>query len=186
MNTNATGFVPFNGVQIPYVFDGETYWIAITTIAETLGLNVSSAHKSLKNLDFEAQTWLIQPCLGADKKVRDMVCVNFDYFNFWLCNIQIGKVKEESRLSLKKYKAECAKVLKEHFFGKVQRQSEGKLAYQNIARIKIRLSELKELIEASPEGQELKALRGELKREQIVLYKLVDEQYGGEQLFLGM
>lgn len=185
-NQQSTGFVPFNGVQIPYVFDGKTYWIAIRAVCESIGFDHSSAIRNVKNDPNYASTVVSMTTVAEDKKQREMLCLPLIKVPFWLSNINANKVKEESRENLIAYREKCAEVLFEHFFGSSEIKRAGKLAYQNIAKIKERIKEVQFLIEQSPEGQELKELRGNLKREQNALHKLVDEQYGGEQLFLGM
>ena len=181
MITQNTGIVPFNEMEIPYVFVGEIYWIAVNFVAENIGLNANSAVRSLQNGDFLGVHTLIRRM-----NKRDILCIDLDFLAVWLSRIQISKVREDVKPILLRYQHECAKVLKEHFFGKAKKHNEGKLAYQAIQELKTAIKEMKSKIELSPEGLELKALNGELKKQQIALSKLVDEQFGGDQLQLGM
>lgn len=186
MENNNTGIVPFNGMGIPYIFDGETYWIAIRAVCESIGFDHSSAIRDLKNDPNYAPTVVSMTTVAEDKKQREMVCLPLMKVPFWLSSINANRVKAEAREKLIAYREKCAEVLFEYFFGSIKIKSQGKLAYQNIAQIKIAIKELQSKIELSPEGQELKALRSALKKEQIALYKLVDEHFGGDQLQLGV
>jgi hypothetical protein len=184
MESPNSGFVPFNGVQIPYVFDGKTYWVAIRAVCESIGFDHSSAIRDIKNDPNYASTVVSMTTVAEDKKQREMLCLPIMELPFWLSSINANRVKLEARETLIAYRKKCSKVLFEYFFGSLESKADGKLAYDDMARIKIRISELKKCLEQTPEGQELKQLKRELKEAQVSLMRVVDEQFGGEQLRL--
>lgn len=186
MKNQNSGFVPFNGMGIPYIFDGETYWIAIRAVCESIGFDHSSAIRDLKNDPNYAPTVVSMTTVAEDKKQREMVCLPLMKVPFWLSSINANRVKAEAREKLIAYREKCAEVLFEYFFGSPETKVQGKIAYDTIAMLKIQIKELKDEIANTPLGLQLKELNGQLKKSQMELDKVIDAHFGGDQLQLGM
>jgi hypothetical protein len=56
--------------------------------------------------------------VAEDGKEREMLFVHLDCLPMWLATIEASRVKEDVRPKLIAYQKECARVLRDHFFGR--------------------------------------------------------------------
>jgi hypothetical protein len=84
---------------------------AIKPICELLGIEYTRTFKNLKNDEILSQLLAEQPTVGADGKLRKMLCLPEKYIYGWLFSIRSDSPE------LKEYKLKCYDILYQHFHG---------------------------------------------------------------------
>lgn len=135
--------IRFDGDSLQTVRDGERVWVVLKRACEALGLDAATQAEKLKEKAW-ATTGLI-PADLPDGRNYEMFCVDMDTLPMWLATIDVGRVKEESRAKLITYQRECARVLRDHFFGSPQAIA------QLMAEMRHELGELHALKQATSE-----------------------------------
>jgi hypothetical protein len=114
--------IRFDGDNLQTVREGERVWVVLKRACEALGLDAATQAEKLKE-----KAWAVAgliPATGPDGRNYEMFCVDMDTLPMWLATIDVGRVKEESRAKLITYQRECARVLRDHFFGSPQAMAE--------------------------------------------------------------
>jgi len=111
MEKSKTRKLDFNGKSISILLADGTWWIALKPICEALDINFDRQYKNLMDDEILSQLYAKQHTVGADDKLREMVCLPEKFIYGWLFSI-----RSESPI-LKKYKLECYEVLYHHFHG---------------------------------------------------------------------
>lgn len=111
-------FLQFNGKTIFFQSYDGNFWIAIKPICEVLNVNYNRQLLTLKNDDFFSQLYSLQDMVGADNRVRKMVCLPEKYIYGWLLSLN------SSSPELKSYKKECYDILYNHFHGAITGRKE--------------------------------------------------------------
>lgn len=111
MSKNLEKFLEFNGTRIAILLSDGIWYIAIRPVCEALGVDYHAQYKSLQNDEILGQLLSKQTTVGADKKMREMVCMPEKFVYGWLFSI-----RSESE-GLKEYKLKCYEVLFDHFHG---------------------------------------------------------------------
>lgn len=99
-------------------FDGKVY-VSLRRCCECLDVDFSSQHKRLS--DRERSPWatmVVMTTVAKDGKEREVAMIDLDTLPMWLATIDASRVDEAVRPKLLRYQQECAKVLRDHFFGK--------------------------------------------------------------------
>ena len=108
--------VPFHDYAIEAVMHEGQPWAAVRSICQGLGLHVDAQHKKL-----QAKPWatirLIRT-VAADRKEREILCIDLDSLPMWLATLEPGRVKSSARSVLVAYQKEAARVLRDHFLGR--------------------------------------------------------------------
>jgi P22_AR N-terminal domain len=107
--------IRFDGDNLQTVREGERVWVVLKRACEALGLDAATQAEKLKEKAWSV-TGLI-PATGNDAKTYEMFCVDLDTLPMWLATIDVGRVRPEAREKLIAYQRECARVLRDHFFG---------------------------------------------------------------------
>ena len=110
--------IPFYGDRLQACRDGESVSVVIKRVCEALGLDASSQLKKLKE-----KSWAVvvmSTATAADGKSYEVACLNLDALPMWLATIEPSRVSESVRAKLAAYQTECARVLRDHFFGRVK------------------------------------------------------------------
>ncbi|QNT79289.1 phage antirepressor N-terminal domain-containing protein [Entomobacter blattae] len=97
--------------------------VALKPIVEAIGLDWGAQHKKVtKHPVLSGGISLKEiPSISGD---QDTVLISLDMLNFWLATIHPDRIKNETtRARIIEYQTECARVLFNHFFGKVQGRS---------------------------------------------------------------
>lgn len=113
MKNETEKFLQFNGKTIFFLAKDGQYWIGIKPICEVLEINFSRQLRTLKSDEILGQLWSKQTIVGADGKLRKMVCIPERYVYGWIFSL-----RSESQ-ELLKYKRDCYNLLFEHFHGKI-------------------------------------------------------------------
>ena len=109
--------VPFHGDEIECVHDERGVWVALRRMCEALGIDTDSQRKKLADKPWA--TTVTNAVVAEDGKPREMVCLHLDSVPMWLATIEPSRVAEGARSKLVDYQRECARVLRDHFFGRV-------------------------------------------------------------------
>lgn len=110
--------VPFQSDRLQAVRDGEAVWVVVRRVCEALGIDPDSQRKRLQ--DAERCPWAVTvmtTATGPDGKNYEVFAVHLDSLPMWLATIEASRVRPEAREKLIAYQKECARVLRDHFFG---------------------------------------------------------------------
>lgn len=123
--SNELTAVEFAGSTLDCIQDGKDVWVSLRRACENIGIDYASQFTKLREKSWA--TIVLFPTVGLDGKNRDMTMIHLDSLPMWLATIEASRVAPEVRPRLEKYQLECAKVLRDHFFGQVQPKEEDDL-----------------------------------------------------------
>lgn len=133
MKTETEKFLQFNGKTIYFLAKDGQYWIAIRPICDALKVQYVRQFKNLKKDEILSQLLSEQTMVGADNKLRKMVCLPERFIYGWLFSIRSDSAE------LLQYKRECYNLLYEHFHGKITsretvigKKTKNQLEYESI------------------------------------------------------
>lgn len=110
--------IRFDGDNLQTVRDDKRVWVVVKRVCEALGVDWEGQRQRLR--DESRCPWAVA-CMtqatGNDGKSYEMFCVDLDTLPMWLATIDVGRVKPGAREKLIAYQRECARVLRDHFFG---------------------------------------------------------------------
>jgi hypothetical protein len=111
--------VPFYGDAIQAVRDGEAVSVVLKRVCESLGVDPEGQRQRLR--DPNRAPWAVT-CMtqatGPDGKNYEVFCIDLECLPMWLATIDASRVKPEAKFKLLAYQKECARVLRDHFFGR--------------------------------------------------------------------
>ncbi len=108
--------VPFHGDEIECVREGDNVWMSIPRACGNIGI---AEHGQIAKL--RQKTWArVQTICTPDSRgvSQDTWCLHLDSVPMWLATIEPSRVSENAREKLASYQLECARVLRDHFFGR--------------------------------------------------------------------
>lgn len=111
--------VPFQSDRLQAVRDGEAVWVVVRRVCDALGVDPEAQQARLT--DKERSPWAttsVTQAVAADGKIRAVFAVDLDSLPMWLATISPKRVRPEARDKLIAYQKECARVLRDHFFGR--------------------------------------------------------------------
>lgn len=108
--------VVFDGDELEAVRDGETAWVVLNRVCDVLGIKVQPQATKLRATQWATTTMIVG--VAADGKRRAQLCLDVDTLAGWLFTINPTKVRAELRDKLVRYQRECARVLRDRFFGR--------------------------------------------------------------------
>jgi hypothetical protein len=103
-----------NNVEIVIVRNGKNL-VPIKPICEALGIDYSSQLQKLKSDEDLSSTVGLSTTVGADKKEREMVCLELEFVFGWLFTINPKNVKPEAQEQVRKFRMECYRALFSNF-----------------------------------------------------------------------
>lgn len=113
--------IPFHGATLEAVRDGDDVWVVVKRTCEAIGVSVQSQLQKLNTKPWAVIRSLLTT--GPDGKTYEMSCLHIDCLPMWLGTINADHVSESVRPRLLVFQRECAKVLRDHFFGQRQTQA---------------------------------------------------------------
>ncbi|RUT26839.1 hypothetical protein C0V97_03940 [Asaia sp. W19] len=118
--TNALTTIDFHGAKLVAIAGDrpENTLVAMKPIVESMGLDWSFQRKKL-NAHPVLSKGVAVTAIPSDGGEQDGTCLSLDLLNFWLATIHPDRLKDEVRTTVIRYQSECARVLFNHFFGKV-------------------------------------------------------------------
>lgn len=110
--------VPFHGDTIEAIPGGPgEAWVLVRPVCDALGIDADSQRKKLLTKAW-ACTAMNTVQLSGDIQRREVFCLHLDSLPMWLATIEPSRVAPHVRPKLERYQKECARVLRDHFFGK--------------------------------------------------------------------
>jgi hypothetical protein len=97
--------------------DGRVY-VVLKRACEALGIDDRSQREKLKEKPWAVGVLITST--GPDGKNYEAFCLDLDSLPMWLATIDAGRVAEHAREKLIRYQRECARALRDHFFGQRQ------------------------------------------------------------------
>lgn len=162
MKKSIKKFLKFNGKTLIFKSIDNQYWIAIKPICDALGLEYTRIFKNIKNHKVFSQLLAIQPMVGADNRLRDMVALPEKWVYGWLCNIQ-----SDNQLLLE-YQKECYDILFNHFHGAIT----GRIRLlEDKSELLIDLEKAKTALAGNPDFIKIEEIRASLRQTNKALRK---------------
>lgn len=109
--------VGFHGDVLQAVREGGDVWVVVRRVCEALGIAEQRQAAKLKSKAWACTTLMVAH--DSSGREQELFCVALDSLPMWLGNIEASRVKPEARDKLIAYQKECARVLRDHFFGRV-------------------------------------------------------------------
>ena len=103
--------------------DGDVF-VPIKPICVALGIEAAPQRDKLQKDEFFNSVGTIIVSTGADGKSYEMYALPLKFIYGWLATINPGKVSDEAREAVTRYRRECYDVLYEHFTGSMRRTIE--------------------------------------------------------------
>lgn len=126
MTTSMIEVVGFQGDALQAVREGEQVWVVVKRVCEALGITDQGQAVKLKAKPWAVTTMIV--ATGPDGRNYESFCLSLDSLPMWLAGIEPGRVRPEAREKLIAYQRECARVLRDHFFGR-------KATHEDVARM---------------------------------------------------
>jgi hypothetical protein len=104
-------YLEFNKSKVYFVSVNGVWWVAIKPICDALGVDYEGQRKNLQEDKILGQLPSIQTVVGADGRLRKMVCVPEFFVYGWIFSIQSKSDQ------LTDYKLKCYEILYNHFHG---------------------------------------------------------------------
>jgi hypothetical protein len=108
--------VPFYAESVQTVREGDSVWVVVKRVCEALGIAEQRQAAKLKAKPWATTTLVV--AVAEDGKNREVFCLDLESLPMWLATIDANKVAPEARFKLVAYQKECARVLRDHFFGR--------------------------------------------------------------------
>lgn len=139
-----------NGKKISIITKDGIWWVAIRPICEVLGVDYHAQYKNLQGDEILSQLLSNQTTVGADNKLRKMVCLPEKYVYGWLFSIRSDSTE------LKEYKLQCYDILYNHFHGTLT----GRMNTLTIrSEIDTEIAQLEQKLKESAEYKKIEALK---------------------------
>ncbi len=129
--------VPFYGDTLQACREGETVSVVIKRVCDALGIAQQAQLSKLKGKPWAVVTMSV--ATASDGKNYEVACLNLDALPMWLATIEPNRVSESARPKLVAYQTECARVLRDHFYGRAP-QTTGGMDAQIVARFEAMLA----------------------------------------------
>lgn len=107
--------VPFRGDLVQAARSGDAVWVVVKRVCEALGIAEQRQASKLRGKPWATTTLMV--AVAEDGKNREVFCIHLDSLPMWLATIELSRVRPEARDKLVGYQRECARVLRDHFFG---------------------------------------------------------------------
>lgn len=108
----------FNGVALqtlPPNGDGKA-WVSIRHVCDALGVSNQGQQAKLATKEW-ACVKMILTQIDGDDQTRSIACIDLDSLPMWLATIEASRVKPEVRPLLLAFQRDCARVLRDHYYG---------------------------------------------------------------------
>lgn len=106
--------IKFQGDEIEAVREGGDVWVSLRGPCDALGLSVDAQRRRMQRSGWARTTIMVAQVGGQG---REVFYVHLDSLPMMLATVQASRVKAAMRPRLLAYQRECARVLRDHFFG---------------------------------------------------------------------
>lgn len=165
---NALITIPFYEQSLILIDSDGRPFVAMRPIAQGMGLAWQTQERKLKTRFNSVVTIMVTT--GLDGKQYRMLCLPLDKLPTWLMMINPSKVKPEIREAIKRYQAECEKVLWKYWTTGIARRNEIK---QELAELEA--VEAESFMRGSIAGKDLYIRKLEKQRNQAEIMALQKE-----------
>lgn len=111
-----TEIVKFQGDAIEAIREGADVWVSVSRVSDALGLASRAQRRRLAGKEWATcRTMMVQQ--PGETQARDVFMLHLDAVPMWLATIEASRVRPDVRGKLARYQIECARVLRDHFFG---------------------------------------------------------------------
>lgn len=115
--------VDFHGDRLEAITtpDGKV-WVVLRRCCEALGIDTDSQRKRLT--DPQRSPWactVIMTVHDVSGRKQEACLIDLDTVPMWLATIDVSRVSEDARPKLLRYQIDCARVLRDHFFGSMKK-----------------------------------------------------------------
>lgn len=124
---NEVKVATINNVAI-VVIDGKQQLVPIKPICELLGVDFEGQRQRIKRDEIYSSVAFMTKATGSDGKEYEMFCLPIEFISGWIFSIDTGRVSEDAKPTVLKYKMECHKVLYQHFVESAQFLKEKQIA----------------------------------------------------------
>lgn len=107
--------VAFHGDDLDTVKTGDDAWVSVRRVCDALQISHEPQLAKLKSKPWATMTMIVT--VAEDGRNREQAFVHLDSLPMWLATIEPSKVAPAARAKLVDYQRECARVLRDHFFG---------------------------------------------------------------------
>lgn len=155
--------VPFYAESVQTVREGESVWVVVKRVCESLGIEHAAQTVKLR-----AKAWAtvsLVETVAEDGSKRELFCLDLDSLPMWLATIEVSRVKPEARFKLVAYQKECARALRDHFYGRAATApSEFGQVASLLLDLQRQVTELRERPTATITSAESRSLAGRIRR----------------------
>lgn len=112
----------FHDTTLDVARDNGDLWVSIRRVCEALGLSRPAQQRKLKEKTWARVTVIgatgaMNAPVGADGNPHEQLYIHLDALPMWLATIEPSRVSSEARPRLERFQLECARALRDHFFG---------------------------------------------------------------------
>lgn len=105
---------PFHDTTLDVARDNGDLWVSIRRVCEALGIAVQGQLTKLRGKPWAGITMIVTPSSSGDQRTAYL---HLDALPMWLATIEPSRVSAEARPRLERFQIECARTLRDHFFG---------------------------------------------------------------------
>ncbi len=109
--------VPFNGDVIEAISADDRVWVSVRRVCEALRICPDGQRVKLREKEW-ACTEIIS-VHDMSGRLQELFVIDLESLPMWLATIETTRVPEEVRPVLVQYQKQAAKVLRDHFFGRL-------------------------------------------------------------------
>ncbi len=106
----------FHDATLDVARDNGDLWVSIRRVCEVLTIDHSSQMAKLRGRPW-ARVVMVTTHDTADR-VQRAAMIHLDALPMWLATIEPGRVSADARPRLERFQVECARALRDHFFGR--------------------------------------------------------------------
>lgn len=107
---------PFHDTTLDVARDNGDLWVSIRRVCEGLAIAHQPQFAKLKGRPWARVTFIVTHDTSGRRQQAAMI--HLDALPMWLATIEPSRVAEAARPRLELFQIECARVLRDHFFGK--------------------------------------------------------------------
>lgn len=149
MDNRIERFLEFKGHNLSLLLSDGSWWVAVKPICKALGIDYERQRQNIRSSQILGQLPAIQQVVGADNKMRKMLCLPEEGIYWWLASIN------SDNPDLVAYQWECYQIIANHFRGAItgrMKVLEAKTADQ------LRKEQLEEELKQTPIYQEIQQI----------------------------
>lgn len=166
MSIKSKDFLKFEGVDVYFLLEASTWWIALKPICEALNVPWNHQHQKLQSDIILSKIYTTKKIYIPGDQYRPMVCLPEQFIYGWLFQIQSDSDE------LIQYKWKCYNLLYEHFHGTLVKRHQ---ALMDKSTLQDRIDTLEKELSSTKEYNELQELKAQQRKMNSFLKELDKE-----------